>query len=181
MGPLPSGWDRSAELLDRPNDAGSIVAGVSSQPPAGWYDHGSDRRWWDGNQWGPTAEPNNPDEQDKLAAVIAHAGTAVAGFVAPLAVYLIHRDNRASFARHHAVEAMNFMFTYMIVIGIPWLVALAVVMRSIEDTGPIYFLILLFTCLMLTLAVWALVITASVKAARLERWKYPFSFKFFRH
>lgn len=42
---------------------------------------------------------------ERLVAALAHGGTCVAWFFAPLAVYLIERD-RSSFAARHALQAL---------------------------------------------------------------------------
>jgi cytochrome b561 len=42
-----------------------------------------------------TALAKRPDSSERLAAAIAHAGTIVAWFLAPLIVYLVSRESRA--------------------------------------------------------------------------------------
>jgi uncharacterized Tic20 family protein len=46
-----------------------------------------------------------PSQNERIAAAIAHAGTCVAWFFAPLAVYLLERD-RSSYVAHHALQAL---------------------------------------------------------------------------
>src|SRR5438045_8567563 len=46
-----------------------------------------------------------PRENERLAAAIAHGGTCVAWFLAPLIIYFIERD-RSSFASRHALQAL---------------------------------------------------------------------------
>jgi uncharacterized Tic20 family protein len=46
-----------------------------------------------------------PSDSERIAAAIAHAGTCVAWFLAPLLVYLIERD-RSAFASRHALQAL---------------------------------------------------------------------------
>lgn len=46
-----------------------------------------------------------PTQSERVAAAIAHAGTCVAWFLAPLAVYLIERD-RSAFASRQALAAL---------------------------------------------------------------------------
>lgn len=48
---------------------------------------------------------NAPTQNERIAAAIAHAGTCVAWFLAPLAVYLIERD-RSAYASHQALQAL---------------------------------------------------------------------------
>lgn len=46
-----------------------------------------------------------PSQNERIAAAIAHAGTCVAWFLAPLLVYLIERD-RSPFVARHALQAL---------------------------------------------------------------------------
>lgn len=48
---------------------------------------------------------DRPSQNERIAAAIAHAGTCVAWFLAPLLVYLIERD-RSAFASKHALQAL---------------------------------------------------------------------------
>jgi uncharacterized membrane protein len=45
------------------------------------------------------------DPTDRLAAILAHAGTAVAWFVAPLLVFLVLR-RESRWARYHALQSL---------------------------------------------------------------------------
>jgi uncharacterized Tic20 family protein len=47
----------------------------------------------------------SPSQNERIAAAVAHAGTWVAWFLAPLLVYLLERD-RSSFASHQALQAL---------------------------------------------------------------------------
>ena len=48
---------------------------------------------------------SSPTSNERIAAAIAHAGTCVAWFFAPLVVYLIERD-RSRYASHQALQAL---------------------------------------------------------------------------
>ena len=48
---------------------------------------------------------SRPCQNERIAAAIAHAGTCVAWFLAPLLVYLLERD-RSSFASRQALQAL---------------------------------------------------------------------------
>ena len=52
--------------------------------------------------------------QSTKAAVVAHLGFIGMGFLAPLTVYLL-ADSSDRFTRDHAVEALNFQLTFLIV------------------------------------------------------------------
>lgn len=51
------------------------------------------------------ASTSCPTSNERIAAAIAHGGTCVAWFFAPLLVYLIERD-RSSFAARQALQAL---------------------------------------------------------------------------
>ena len=51
------------------------------------------------------ATVSTPSESDRLAAAIAHAGTWVAWFLAPLLVYLLKRGE-SRYAEFHALQAL---------------------------------------------------------------------------
>lgn len=46
-----------------------------------------------------------PSSNERIAAAIAHGGTCVAWFLAPLVIYLIERD-RSRFVAHQALQAL---------------------------------------------------------------------------
>lgn len=48
---------------------------------------------------------SGPTHNERLSAAIAHAGTCVAWFLAPLVIYLIEKD-RSSFASRNALQAL---------------------------------------------------------------------------
>ena len=48
---------------------------------------------------------SGPTENERISAAIAHAGTCVAWFLAPLVVYLLERD-RSRFAATNALQAL---------------------------------------------------------------------------
>lgn len=51
------------------------------------------------------ASPSSPSHEERLSAAIAHAGTCVAWFLAPLVIYLIEKD-RSEFAARNALQAL---------------------------------------------------------------------------
>src|SRR4051794_7548686 len=48
---------------------------------------------------------SSPTQNERIAAAIAHGGTCVAWFLAPLVVYLIEKD-RSSYASRQALQAL---------------------------------------------------------------------------
>lgn len=104
-------------------------------------------------------------ENDRLLSILAHVLTFFFGFLAPLIIYLIKKDESA-YVREHARESLNFQLTLwigyiigiiltLVIIGILLLVALGIVHL-------------------------VLVIVATVKAADNKLYRYPLSFRFIR-
>ena len=88
-----------------------------SNPPPGWYpDPSGQQRWWDGQQWGQAAGPPPTSSTDpKTMAMLAHALAIVAGFLAPLIIYLVY-GNQDPFIRHHSAESLNFQITVLLAV-----------------------------------------------------------------
>lgn len=53
----------------------------------------------------PVPAAAGPTQNERLSAAIAHAGTCVAWFLAPLVIYLVERD-RSEFAARNALQAL---------------------------------------------------------------------------
>lgn len=52
-----------------------------------------------------TTTTTSPSQDERISAAIAHAGTCVAWFLAPLVIYLLERD-RSEFASRNALQAL---------------------------------------------------------------------------
>ena len=63
------------------------------------------------NDYPPVPDPGPSDSRGWAAA--AHLGTFLVGFIAPLVIWLIKRDEDP-FVEYHAREALNFQFSLMI-------------------------------------------------------------------
>lgn len=80
-----------------------------------------------------------PTSDEKTMALLSHVLTLVAGFVAPLIIYLLKKD-QSTFIADHARESLNFQITiciiiialFITVIGILliWLVGIASLVRT---------------------------------------------------
>lgn len=132
----------------------------------GWYPVGNGtQRYWDGTQWtdhiAPTA-PSMPGD-DKTWAILSHVLTFVGGFIAPLVIYLIKKDE-SPYVRHHAAEALNFQLSIMIY---------AIV-------SIILVLVLIGILLILAVGIGALVFTiiAAIAASNGEEYRYPLTIRF---
>lgn len=112
-----------------------------------------------------TEEPAlvTPTSDDKTMAILSHILCIVAGFLAPLIIYLIKKDN-SPFATAHAKESLNFQLTMLLAYIVSWILV---------------FLIIGFLLIFLVaIANLVLVIIATIKASEGKFYKYPFSIKF---
>jgi len=100
-----------------------------------------------------------PTSDEKTMAILSHVLSLAVGFIAPLIIYLLKKDESA-FVKEHARESLNFQITVII----------AVFVLIITIVGVL--LIWLVGILSLVL-----VIVATIKASEGKLYKYPFSLK----
>ena len=97
--------------------------------PAGWYPAADgSQRYWDGTQWtehtapaagameatpvqGATVNAGTSDE--KTMGMLAHILAIVLGFLGPLIIWLMKKDESA-FVDYHGKESLNFQITLFI-------------------------------------------------------------------
>ena len=103
------------------------------------------------------------EESDKTLPVLTHILTLVAGFIAPLIILLVSKDENA---KKHSKNALNWQFSLMIYLLISFVLMLILI-------G-----FLLFFALIILNLVFA--IMAAVKAGNNELWKYPLAIHFFK-
>lgn len=109
------------------------------------------------------AVPDPVPSDSRGWAAAAHLGTFVIGFIAPLVIWLIKRDEDA-FVEYHAREALNFQLSlmiYMLVSFLAVLILIGIVMIAV--VGIFAFVV---------------IIIAGVKAAGGEFYRYPLSIRF---
>jgi uncharacterized protein len=106
------------------------------------------------------------------------ATAAIFGWVGPLIVWLIKRDEHP-FVDHHAKEALNFQLTVLIVIAAS---AVLVVPAAIIGVLTLGIGLLLFGAIALAaVVVWFLFpILAAIKASNGEGYRYPLTIRFVR-
>ena len=109
---------------------------------------------------GTDSEPViSPTSDEKTLALLSHVLTLAVGFLAPLIIYLIKKD-QSSFVTYHAKESLNFQITIFIII-----VALFITVIGILLVWVVGILALV------------LVIMATIKASEGKLYKYPFSLR----
>lgn len=150
------------------------------QQPPGWYpDATGQQRWWDGAQWTdqtqaaaqvPVAMPyagqqvvaTSSVQDEKTMAMLAQLLGVLTGFVGPLVMYLIAKDDQP-FWKHHAAEALNFQIT----------VAIAYLVSAVLMLVVIGFL----TFFVVWIGALVLGIMATLAANRGEWYRYPVSIR----
>ena len=113
------------------------------------------------NDYPPVPDPVPSDSRGWAAA--AHLGTFLVGFIAPLVIWLIKRDEDA-FVEYHARESLNFQFSLMIYVLVSFLAILILIgIVMVAVVGVFAFVV---------------IIIAGVKAAGGEFYRYPLSIRF---
>ena len=100
-----------------------------------------------------------PTSDEKTMAILSHVLTFVAGFLAPLIIYLIKKDESA-FVTNHAKESLNFQITIWIII-----IGLFITIIGILLIWLVGIIALVF------------VIIATIKASEGKLYKYPFTLR----
>lgn len=110
----------------------------------------------------PKKKKKQSNSDDRMLAMFCHLGGVIGGFVLPLIIWLVKKDE-SSYIDHHGKEALNFQLTMMI----GHLIAIPLAICTFGITA---------------LAMLALVITFSIIAAmaanRGEKYTYPMTIRF---
>lgn len=109
------------------------------------------------------AVPDPVPSESRGWAAAAHLGPFIVGFIAPLVIWLIKREDDA-FVEYHSREALNFQLTLIIYFIVSFVLVLVII-------GIV---------LLIVVGVFAFVvmIIAGVKAANGEFYRYPLSIRF---
>ena len=130
-----------------------------AQAPMSPYQGG---QWQGGGYYGqhPGAPQQNSDEP--MMGLFCHLGGLILGFVVPLILYLVKKDE-SPFIRHHGAEALNFQITVFIgfIVSIPLMFVLI---------GLLTFAIILIVDIIFC-------ILAALAANRGEWYRYPINIR----
>jgi len=99
---------------------------------------------------------------DNGIAVLAHLGGMFFGFLVPLVIYLIKKDE-SPYLRHHSSEALNFQITVFI--------------AAMVSIILIFVIIGIFLILAVVIGSWVLAIIASIAANKGEWYRYPMTIR----
>lgn len=103
-----------------------------------------------------------PTSEEKTMAILSHILCVVAGFLAPLIIYLVKKDS--PYVQAHAKESLNFQLTMLIA----WVISFIL----------IFIIIGAFLMFLLGIANLVLVVIATIRASENKMYRYPFSIKF---
>ena len=109
---------------------------------------------------GTDTEPGYaPTSDEKTMAILSHVLCFAVGFLAPLIIYLVKKDESA-YVREHAKESLNFQITI-------WIIIIVLLISLIG-----WFLLWLPG-----IVATVLIIVATIKASEGKLYRYPFSIR----
>lgn len=110
-------------------------------------------------------EDYQPTSDEKTMAILAHILTLVAGFIAPLVIYLVKKDE-SDYVREHAAESLNFQISVFL-----YVIASIVLMLLIVG---------IFLLIAVGIGAMVLTIVATIKASEGKIYRYPLTIRFIR-
>ena len=135
------------------------------QSPPGWYPTTPGTQgYWDGTRWTGDVAPmtTTGGGDDNTLALLAHLLGLFTGFLGPLILYLVKKDE-SPYVRHHAAEALNFQLTVMIAYVVAFVLILVLI-------GLLLLPVIFIDSIVLE-------IVATVAANRGEWYRYPINIR----
>ncbi|GGV03098.1 hypothetical protein GCM10010182_21190 [Actinomadura cremea] len=133
------------------------------QPPYGQPPYGQ-----------PPYTPAGTGGDDPMWALFCYLGSLIVGFVAPLVIYFVKR-NESPFVRYHAAQALNYGLTLMIHVVAFLLVS---VVPMIITENPLWLIPLVFMYMEALISPFVVLIIGSVKSNKGEYFRIPAFFCF---
>jgi uncharacterized Tic20 family protein len=144
---------------------GQPQQGYGQQPPPQQY--GQPQQGYGqqpGYAPGPGAGGPVSPSDERTWAMLAHLGTILIGFVAPLITYLMYKD-RSQFVKVQSTESLNFQITMLIA----WVVTVVLTVVTFGIASPLFFVVWILNLVF--------VIMAGVAANKGENYRYPFAIR----
>jgi len=107
-----------------------------------------------------------PSSEDTNIAAIVHLSGIFLGFIVPLVLYLVKKDNASPWLRGQLLEALNFQITLFIAYAISAVLSFLII--------GLFFLLILF------LANIVFCIMAAVQCSSGSNYRYPVTLRFLR-
>lgn len=119
-----------------------------------------------------SAVPNPPvtggSTEDRNLAMLTHLSGIILGFIVPLIVWLVNKDNAAkSYLTTEAKEALNFQLTILIGYVICWFLTMTIILAVIG--GPLWLILWVVNLVFCILAAMAVNSKGS--------YRYPFALR----
>jgi len=116
----------------------------------------------------PTPPVAGGSAEDRNLAMLTHLSGIILGFIVPLIVWLVNKDNAAkSYLTSEAKEALNFQLTILIGYVICWFLTMTIILAVIG--GPLW--------LILWIVNLVFCILAAVAISSKGSYRYPFALR----
>ena len=173
-GPGTGSGTGSGGAAGSPPPSGGAAGGAYGPPPGGVA----------GQPGTPAPHPSGLSSELRGWAIGAHLGglvlgvltAAILGFLAPMLVWLLKRDEHP-YLDHHAKEALNFQLTVIVAVVVGALLMIPAVIFGVLTLG-IGFVVLGVVLLAAVIVWFAFPIMGAVKASNGEGFRYPLSIRF---
>jgi uncharacterized Tic20 family protein len=119
----------------------------------------------------PESVPQTPPEatgssEDRNLAMLTHLSGIILGFLVPLIVWLVNKDNPAkSYLTAESKEALNFQLTILIGYVICWILTMTIILAVIG--GPLWLIVWIVNLVFCILA--------AVAVSSKGTYRYPFA------
>lgn len=144
-----------------PYGYGAPPSGHGAPPPQGQWGYGPP-----GNPGQPRTQPAG---DDTMWALFVYLGTLLLGFLAPLIIYFIKR-NESGFVRFHAAQALNYAITQFCIL---LLVMVPTIVLAIALEEPAILIILAPLVLFEVISQYVYLILGAIRSARGEWYRLP--------
>jgi uncharacterized Tic20 family protein len=120
---------------------------------------------------GPYGYPNAPASSDEtMWAMMNYIGTVVVGFLAPLVIYLV-KKNESQLVRFHAAQMLNHMLTFWI--HLLTVLIITVPIAVLLDNPLVFAIPLIAFALVEAVQQWVFMILGAIKSAKGEFYRFP--------